>query len=44
MTKEQVRHHLARLEMMMAEENKKFDLSYEKAFFICLSTIPKAFS
>ena len=31
MTKEQVRHHLARLEMMMAEENKKFDLSYEKA-------------
>ena len=34
MTKEQVRHHLARLEMMMAEENKKFDLSYEKALGI----------
>ena len=34
MTKEQIRHHLARLEMMMAEENKKFDLSYEKALGI----------
>ena len=42
MTKEQVRHHLARLEMMMAEENKKFNLSYEKALGIVDKQIKKA--
>ena len=34
MKAQDLRHHLARLEMMMAEENKKFDLSYEKALGI----------
>ena len=33
MNKEQVRHHLARLEMMMAEE-RVINLSYEKALAI----------
>jgi|TARA_B110000902_G_C13926757_1_gene444271 hypothetical protein len=33
MNKEQVRHHLARLEMMMAEE-RGINLSYEKALAI----------
>ena len=33
MDKEQVRHHLARLEMMMAEE-RGIDLSYEEALNI----------